>query len=134
MKGQLLLGVFLLISILSNAQFWKVSDPIRLGGSVNTEAEESIPVFSKDSSILYFVRTYDKSNKGDELDQDIWQSTQESEDSYGECSRVKSLNNKFNNAVLGINKDGTVMYVLNCLLYTSPSPRDATLSRMPSSA
>ena len=27
---------------------------------------------------------------------------------------------------------GTVKY--NCLLYTSPSPRDATLSRMPSSA
>ena len=25
-------------------------------------------------------------------------------------------------------------YVENCLLYTSPSPRDATLSRMPSSA
>ena len=27
---------------------------------------------------------------------------------------------------------GTLVYV--CLLYTSPSPRDATLSRMPSSA
>ena len=26
------------------------------------------------------------------------------------------------------------MYVYICLLYTSPSPRDATLSRMPSSA
>ena len=25
-------------------------------------------------------------------------------------------------------------YLLTCLLYTSPSPRDATLSRMPSSA
>ena len=25
-------------------------------------------------------------------------------------------------------------HVLDCLLYTSPSPRDATLSRMPSSA
>ena len=25
-------------------------------------------------------------------------------------------------------------HLLNCLLYTSPSPRDATLSRMPSSA
>ena len=24
--------------------------------------------------------------------------------------------------------------ILNCLLYTSPSPRDATLARMPSSA
>ena len=28
----------------------------------------------------------------------------------------------------------TLMDVLSCLLYTSPSPRDATLSRMPSSA
>ena len=26
------------------------------------------------------------------------------------------------------------MYLYGCLLYTSPSPRDATLSRMPSSA
>ena len=26
------------------------------------------------------------------------------------------------------------LYVITCLLYTSPSPRDATLSRMPSSA
>ena len=29
---------------------------------------------------------------------------------------------------------GTVPQVDACLLYTSPSPRDATLSRMPSSA
>ena len=29
---------------------------------------------------------------------------------------------------------GTTMGQLTCLLYTSPSPRDATLSRMPSSA
>ena len=27
-----------------------------------------------------------------------------------------------------------VFYIESCLLYTSPSPRDATLSRMPSSA
>ena len=31
------------------------------------------------------------------------------------------------------NKDGFTS-LLACLLYTSPSPRDATLSRMPSSA
>ena len=29
---------------------------------------------------------------------------------------------------------GTLLYLFLCLLYTSPSPRDATLSRMPSSA
>ena len=28
----------------------------------------------------------------------------------------------------------TIGYLVVCLLYTSPSPRDATLSRMPSSA
>ena len=29
---------------------------------------------------------------------------------------------------------GIWLVTINCLLYTSPSPRDATLSRMPSSA
>ena len=31
-------------------------------------------------------------------------------------------------------EDETLVKLCNCLLYTSPSPRDATLSRMPSSA
>ena len=31
-------------------------------------------------------------------------------------------------------EDLKVRNYINCLLYTSPSPRDATLSRMPSSA
>ena len=31
-------------------------------------------------------------------------------------------------------QDATADLLLHCLLYTSPSPRDATLSRMPSSA
>ena len=30
--------------------------------------------------------------------------------------------------------DGGIVLLNSCLLYTSPSPRDATLSRMPSSA
>ena len=35
---------------------------------------------------------------------------------------------------LGDNLIGKVEVLKSCLLYTSPSPRDATLSRMPSSA
>ena len=31
-------------------------------------------------------------------------------------------------------KDYKILEINGCLLYTSPSPRDATLSRMPSSA
>ena len=40
------------------------------------------------------------------------------------------------NAELGVNNDGSILSTMRfiCLLYTSPSPRDATLSRMPSSA
>ena len=39
------------------------------------------------------------------------------------------------NALLGVGQ-GSIRgsYLVTCLLYTSPSPRDATLSRMPSSA
>ena len=39
----------------------------------------------------------------------------------------------YDNAV-ALNDDEEVTGVVICLLYTSPSPRDATLSRMPSSA
>ena len=31
-------------------------------------------------------------------------------------------------------KNVPATFIISCLLYTSPSPRDATLSRMPSSA
>ena len=39
------------------------------------------------------------------------------------------------NAYLRIDTDGSITILVdNCLLYTSPSPRDGLLSRMPSSA
>ena len=49
-------------------------------------------------------------------------------------------NNQLNLAQIGTilkivtHKSVVVAMVSSCLLYTSPSPRDATLSRMPSSA
>jgi hypothetical protein len=61
------------ISFFGNAQFWDFADIKKLPGTVNTvDGEESIPVFSKDSSVLYFVRTYDPTAVGGETDQDIW--------------------------------------------------------------
>ena len=42
---------------------------------------------------------------------------------------------EFNKEIIDNTSDLVVAYKPNtCLLYTSPSPRDATLSRMPSSA
>lgn len=108
-----LFAAFACISAFSYAQF-NVTTPVKLGGTVNTiEAEESIPVFSKDSSILYFVRTFDPNNKGGEFDQDIWFSTRDKDGKYTDCERLKSLNNKFNNAILGLSAKGDIMYLLN---------------------
>ena len=98
----------------ANAQFWDYSEPVKLKGTINSvESEESIPVFSKDSSTLYFVRTFNKANKGDANDQDIWKSTKQDDGSYSASERIKSLNNKFNNAVVGLSSDGSSMYLLN---------------------
>jgi hypothetical protein len=114
MKKKIALFAFSIsISLASNAQFWSISEPVRLGGEVNSAAEESIPVFSEDSSKLYFVRTYDDRNQGGAYDQDIWVSTKDDNGGYSQCVRLKELNNKYNNAVQGIGAKGSLMYLLN---------------------
>jgi outer membrane protein OmpA-like peptidoglycan-associated protein len=110
----LLLVVFGLFSTLSFSQFWDISSPVKLPGTVNTvSSEESIPVFSKDSSILYFVRTYDPNAAGGEMDQDIWYSRKDSKGNYGDCELLSEVNNKYHNAVLGIGGKSNRMYLLN---------------------
>ena len=96
-----------------NAQFWDITSPKRLVGTVNSPAEESMPVFSRDSSILYFTRTGDATNTAGEADQDIWFSRREINGTYTNCERLKGVNNKYNNAVFGLSRDGNTMYLLN---------------------
>ena len=50
---------------------------------------------------------------------------------WGKCDPSNPKNKRQRCAVLIQSKNTTILV---CLLYTSPSPRDATLSRMPSSA
>ncbi len=108
-----LLAVLVAVGTNVNAQFWDITTPQRLGGTVNSPAEESMPVFSKDSSILYFTRTHDANNTGGEFDQDIWYSKRDASGNYTNCEKVKGLNNNFNNAVLGLSRDGNTVYLLN---------------------
>ena len=51
-------------------------------------------------------------------------------------SICRSILDEEASSLLGIEKNGLGYWIacVSCLLYTSPSPRDATLSRMPSSA
>ena len=113
-KTTILSTAFVLTCLTVNAQWWNYTDPVAISGTVNmAETEENMPVFSKDSSTLYFVRSLDAQNEGGINDQDIWQAKRQEDGSYAELTRLKSLNNKFNNGVLGISKDGTTMYLLN---------------------
>ena len=49
------------------------------------------------------------------------------------ADKTRSIEQLLNYFQKTVDKEGAVVYN-NCLLYTSPSPRDRTRSRMPSSA
>ena len=55
-------------------------------------------------------------------------------DSKNEFLKKNIQSNEFNLVASEKQTNGKGRRGKNCLLYTSPSPRDATLSRMPSSA
>ncbi len=108
------LGTLLLVcSSHLQAQLWKITEVEMMGTGVNTEAEESTPFFSNDGMILYFTRTFDPNNVGGEWDQDIWFSIRGQENEYKIAENLKKLNNKFNNAVVGLSTDGNRIYLLD---------------------
>lgn len=90
-------------------------DPVKaLPATVNSDNEESLPLFSTKKDTLYFVRTYVNSDKKHKKgEQDIWFSVNE-KGSWSEASNnLPKVNNRFNNAVLGVSKSGEHVYVLN---------------------
>jgi hypothetical protein len=96
-----------------HGQLWDFDGVKPLGGDVNSPAEESLPIFSKDSSLLYFIRSMEKRNKGGEYDQDIWLSYRKTDGTYGDCKQENALNTKYNNGVVGMSADGSEIYLLN---------------------
>ncbi len=105
-------AALLLISGSVNAQFWKITEAQKLDANVNSDSEESIPVFHPDSVRLFFVRTFNKANKGDQYDQDIWFS-EKMNGAFSESKQLNDLDNKLNNAVLGFNSKGDRIYLLD---------------------
>ena len=104
---------FLLIGLSSTAQYIDIEDPHRLGGEVNSLAEEISPVFSKESSTLYYTRVNDPQSIGGINDQDIWLSEWSGEKNYSKGEDYKDLNNKYNNSIVGFNNDESIVYLIN---------------------
>jgi hypothetical protein len=109
----LLFGVYF-----TRAQVFDFSDVIKLSPAVNTTAEESMPLLSPDQRKLFFVRSIYKGNTGGEYaGQDIWCSEKTETGWKTASNKFDFLNDKGNNALIGINKDGKTLYMLN----SSPS-------------
>ena len=104
-----LLASALTFGLSSNAQMGNFSAPERLGSGINTEAEETMPLFSPDSSKLYFTRFLPNGEK-EELNGDVWLSEKSGTD-FSNAVLVDGFNNKANNAVFGFSKDGLSAYL-----------------------
>jgi hypothetical protein len=108
-----LISLITLLPTVLIAQFDNIEDPKRLGGTVNTMAEENFPIFLKSDGSLYFTRTFDDDSKYGPNDQNVWRSDKVGEQSYQKGTEVKKINNKFNNCIVGFNSDETKIYLLN---------------------
>lgn len=91
------------------------SEPVALSNLINTEDEELAPMLSPDGKTLYFIRAFHEGNEGGRYaGSDIWMSKKDDEGNWMPAARMEfGWNNKRANAVIGINKDQTVVYLLN---------------------
>jgi len=88
-------------------------DPKKLDEKLNSEAEESLPILSPDGKTLYFARTFHTSNKGGKNSgQDIWFAEKSGEE-FTRSKNLELLNNRKNNAVVGVAKNEGKLYLLN---------------------
>ena len=89
-------------------------EPEPLDSLINSESEESFPLISLDGETLYFVRSFHKNNKGGQFaGQDIWLSRLDSGRWAAPTNNLGVLNNKKNNAVIGMGQDGNTLYLLD---------------------
>lgn len=108
-------------SVLVYGQELVFTTPVPLSSAVNTSDEELAPLLSPDGKTLYFIRAFHDGNNGGRFaGTDIWVSRKNEQGQWMPASRMDNIwNNKRSNAVIGINADQSVVYLLNA--YTNKS-------------
>jgi Tol biopolymer transport system component len=114
MVRQIMLAGLLVISpFLTHCQLLEFSPAVKLPAAVNSAAEEGIPLLSPDGKKLFFSRAlFDDNEGGVYAGQDIWIS-EYSSGNWKKASNDFGINNKNNNAVVGISADGKTFYFVN---------------------
>ncbi|MBL7856240.1 MAG: PD40 domain-containing protein [Cyclobacteriaceae bacterium] len=112
--------LLVLISTIGYTQVLEFSELEKLPLAVNSEDEESLPIFSPDGKTLFFTRSMHAGNKGGKYaGQDIWVSKYEEGVWRKADNSIFPFNNNYNNAVVGVSADGKTIYMLN----VSPSKK-----------
>ncbi len=116
----LVLAFFTFLRVNSQEVILDFSTPQKMPATVNSDAEESFPILSRDGKTLYFARTYSEDNVGGKYaGQDIYYSKLV-DGVFGEAESLKDLNDVKSNVVVGISADNNRLYLLNGY---SESPR-----------
>lgn len=113
MQRYLFLYILCLLAPTVQAQYY-FSAPELLSDTINSRAEESYPLYSARDSTLYFVRTLFSANTGGGSGgQDIWYSKKTAQGGWSVPTNLEPLNNRRNNAVVGVSRTGSTLYLLN---------------------
>lgn len=96
----------------------------RVDTSINSEFEEIQPLTSRDGQTMFFVRSANPKNTGGKLaGQDIWKAKRTGDTTWSVAENVGlPVNNRENNAILGISGDGKAMLVTNIYLKKKMDP------------
>lgn len=96
------------------AQEMQFEEPVPLR-IVNTNGEESMPIYDESRKTLYIARTAHKENIGGKKSGNeiiLYDRTEQGE--YVESTvDISNINNEYSNAFVGINEDGSKAYLLN---------------------
>jgi len=82
---------------------------------LNSEAEESLPLFNEETETIYTVRTFHQDNTGGKQSgNEIWAySLNERKEWVRSEDDYSAINNKFSNAVVGVANGGKKLFLLN---------------------
>ena len=125
---------------INDTQLWLAPEPISPKPPPVILVINDIDAAPVTEAKLYFRKnrtsksTLDTTKYTLEPDAITWINAKHDEYARKQAARVNAKSNKDINAKDMEQKLADMQQQLSCLLYTSPSPRDATLSRMPSSA
>jgi hypothetical protein len=109
----ILAGLLVSSPFLTRCQALEFSSAVKLPSVVNSAAEEGMPLLSPDGKKLFFTRAlFDGNEGGVYAGQDIWIS-EYSSGTWKKASNDFGINNKNNNAVVGISADGKTFYLVN---------------------